>query len=38
MASSDEIDIERVASLARLALSAEEKTEYTKQISDILSN
>lgn len=36
MASSDEIDIERVASLARLALSAEEKAEYTKQIGDIL--
>jgi aspartyl-tRNA(Asn)/glutamyl-tRNA(Gln) amidotransferase subunit C len=36
MASTDEIDIERVASLARLALSAEEKAEYTKQIGDIL--
>lgn len=38
MASSDEIDIERVASLARLALSAEEKAEYTKQIGDILQH
>lgn len=36
MASSDEIDIERVAALARLALSPEEKAEYTKQIGDIL--
>jgi aspartyl-tRNA(Asn)/glutamyl-tRNA(Gln) amidotransferase subunit C len=36
MASSDEIDIERVASLARLALTPEEKAEYTKQIGDIL--
>ena len=36
MASSDEIDIERVASLARIALSAEEKAEYARQIGDIL--
>lgn len=38
MASSDEIDIERVASLARLALTPAEKAEYTRQIGDILKN
>ena len=36
MASSDEIDIERVANLARLALTPEEKAEYKRQIGDIL--
>jgi aspartyl-tRNA(Asn)/glutamyl-tRNA(Gln) amidotransferase subunit C len=38
MASSDDIDIERVATLARLALTAEEKAEYTRQIGDILKH
>ena len=36
MASNDGIDIERVAILARLALSAEEKAGYARQIEDIL--
>ena len=36
MPSSNEIDIERVANLARLALTPEEKAEYKRQIGDIL--
>lgn len=38
MASSDDIEIERVATLARLALSPEEKAEYARQIGDILKH
>jgi aspartyl-tRNA(Asn)/glutamyl-tRNA(Gln) amidotransferase subunit C len=38
MASPDAIDIERIATLARLALTPEEKAEYTRQIGDILQH
>jgi aspartyl-tRNA(Asn)/glutamyl-tRNA(Gln) amidotransferase subunit C len=38
MASADDIDIDRVATLARLALSPQEKTEFARQIGDILKH
>jgi aspartyl-tRNA(Asn)/glutamyl-tRNA(Gln) amidotransferase subunit C len=36
MASTDDIDIDRVATLARLALTPDEKVAYARQIRDIL--
>lgn len=36
MSNSGEIDIDRIAQLARLALTAEEKERFSRQLTDVL--
>lgn len=38
MAANEDLNIDRIANLARLALTAEEKVKFSAQLADVLTN